>query len=58
MTAKDFRLIAAVIDDLPLLDEASRAYVAEKFADALAEDNERFNRATFLRACGTERYTD
>ena len=66
MTRKDYQLIADVfqrnrIYDSFIFDEEARgsAYraasrVAYDLADALALDNPRFNRDTFLKACGIE----
>lgn len=58
MTRKDFELIAGVISDLMAdfnncgSDAVSLSIVAEELADALARTNDRFNRETFLKACG------
>lgn len=53
MTKKDYKLIALVIFNLKFDgDESVRDYVAEEFANALAQTNTRFDRAKFLAACG------
>ena len=58
MTRKDFELIAGVISQLSAdftnggEDTVSLSLVAGELADALADTNERFNRETFLKACG------
>ena len=54
MSKKDYVLIAAVIkqygeDEIPHGPQIARA-----FADALASTNPRFNRETFLKACGVK----
>jgi len=51
MTRKHFILIAQILADADL-DPAARASVAQDFAHALKNDNERFNETTFLKACG------
>lgn len=66
MTRKDYIIIAGALDRQrvanahhPALSGAQRAAAvaaieatAETLASALLADNARFNRATFLRACG------
>lgn len=52
MTRKHFELIAATVRTLPLSYE-ERALVAAAFAERLASQNARFDRARFLRACVT-----
>jgi hypothetical protein len=59
MTKKDYELIAKVLSDLyadfdcsPSEDTVSLTVVADNLADALQGDNARFNRETFLKACG------
>jgi hypothetical protein len=60
MTRKDFQLIADVIARLSAdftnggEDVVSLSLVAEELADALATTNDRFNRETFLTACGVK----
>lgn len=61
MTRKDYELIAATIASLRDSGGAGREFTtrtvdttAHRFADALAAENGRFNRARFLRACGVE----
>jgi ABC-type branched-subunit amino acid transport system ATPase component len=57
MTRKDFELIAHVLRTSPhlrALDELAaevRDSLAQEFANALANTNERFDRAKFLKAC-------
>ena len=56
MTAKDFRLIADTIAHLPIggtgtdFTTTHRRILAERFANALAETNPRFDRGRFLAA--------
>lgn len=58
MTRKDYQAIAATIAEAKearpgsSTPEATREYIANRLADALAADNPRFNRAKFLAACG------
>jgi hypothetical protein len=57
MTRNDFEVIASVIaTDTPALGhwqaQQYRIELANAFADRLQLINPRFNRATFLRACG------
>jgi hypothetical protein len=53
MTRKDFELIASVIRNTDeVADSQTRDALAEMFADKLAGTNDRFNRETFLKACG------
>lgn len=52
MTRKDFELIADRIGGMTYLNETDRATVAHDFAEILATTNPRFNRETFLKACG------
>ena len=60
MTKKDYELIAGVISELVEYKRQGGAFahnpelstVADFLADALAGTNPRFNRATFLEACG------
>jgi hypothetical protein len=60
MTRKDFELIAGVISQLSAdfnnggEDTVSLSIVAKELASALAGTNERFNRETFLTACGVK----
>jgi hypothetical protein len=61
MTRKDFQLIADTVarlykdfDCSPSEDTVSLSLVAEELADALATTNDRFNRETFLTACGVK----
>lgn len=63
MTKQDFELIAGVIRE-DLTTETTgftsgvlahvRQQVADAFADRLATQNPRFDRARFVRACGAE----
>lgn len=50
MTRKDYQLIARVIAGLGM-DGESQAWIARAFAEALADENERFNAERFLDAC-------
>lgn len=49
MTKKDFELIASVLQGIADADE--RHATAERFADALYLQNDRFDTLRFLRAC-------
>ena len=55
MSRKDYELIATVIRSLEPTD---RPYLAERFAEALAGTNERFDHSRFLAACVGEAATD
>jgi hypothetical protein len=55
MTRKDYELIAGVfagIAEIIDINETVGADIAQRLADALEEENPRFNRARFLSACG------
>lgn len=58
MTRKDYELIAGVLSNLYAdfnnggEDTVSLSLVAQELAEVLETDNPRFNRETFLRACG------
>jgi len=60
MTKKDFELIATILDGQTIVAPSQMAQAcreqrdtyARAFADALAQDNARFDRARFLAACG------
>ena len=57
MTRKDFKLIARVIaanenKSLTDLESATLTMLAEDMAQALGDENARFDRARFLTACG------
>ena len=59
MTKKDYEAIAAAIAHTKMLADSNGygAYstleeVAEQLAAVMAADNERFDRARFLKACG------
>lgn len=56
MTRKDFILIAAALKgihgDSEYIGEIQFDIVCDALANALATSNPRFNRATFLAACG------
>ena len=57
MTKKHFEFIAATIAAMPTFAPSLRAQkdsCARAFADALARENPRFDRARFLKACGSE----
>ena len=56
MTRKDYNLIAEVLrDSLDLIvDDLALEALASNFADELALDNPRFDRARFLAACGVK----
>ncbi len=48
MTAKDFILIASIINSLPA---EARDAAAQAFAESLASTNSRFDKERFLTAC-------
>ena len=57
MTRKDYQLVAKVFSDskpIPFADPARLYWIftCTHMADALARDNDRFNRDRFLTACG------
>ena len=62
MTRKDYRLIAAALNDTLLINlptkehlegaRAAHASAALCVASALAKDNPRFDRVRFMEACG------
>lgn len=59
MTKQDYELIARVIrrraeNAKTALTAAVWRQLAQDFADELARDNERFDLARFLKACGVE----
>jgi hypothetical protein len=60
MTRKDYVMIAEVIADLMAdfnngrSDEVSLSLVAQELARALQADNDRFDSARFLTACGVK----
>lgn len=54
MTRQDFQLIADVISNLNSDGGDPYTYVAEAFADKLADTNPNFDRARFLKACGVK----
>ena len=55
MTKKDFELIAETVKTITAEDyPQDRKDKAQLFASVLAKTNERFNRETFLKACGVE----
>jgi hypothetical protein len=60
MTRKDYVMIAEVIADLMAdfnngrSDEFSLSLVAQELANALEADNDRFDSARFLTACGVK----
>jgi hypothetical protein len=62
MTKRDFKLIATILDGQTIVSPSQMAAAcreqrdtyARAFADALARENPRFDRARFLAACGVE----
>lgn len=55
MTKKDFETIAKIIASMPSFAASLRDQknsTARQFADALANENPRFDRERFLKACG------
>jgi hypothetical protein len=53
MSRKDFELIARTIRESATRANVSNGVIAREFADALATTNPNFDRARFLKACGT-----
>jgi len=51
MSRKHFEIIAATLANAPI-NNGQRAQIALEFAMRLARENERFDRARFLKACG------
>ena len=58
MTRKDYQLIASAISELASDfgkgEVVAINLVADTLADALAQENPRFDRAKFLTACGVK----
>ena len=56
MTRKDYNLIAEVLSYSlnAIIDDMALEALASNFADELALDNPRFDRARFLAACGVK----
>jgi hypothetical protein len=56
MTRKDYQLIAEVLNYSldAIIDDMALEALASNFADELALDNPRFDRARFLAACGVK----
>ena len=57
MTRKDYELVANAIARMPTFAPTLRTTqhsVARALADAFETDNPRFNRETFLKACGID----
>lgn len=52
MTKKDYELIASAIHKMSSLDHGAHLYVADMLAVTLKQDNPRFKRDVFLKACG------
>lgn len=52
MTKKDYELLTRVI--LGFEDTVTLSDLVSDLADALAQDNERFNRKLFLEGCGVK----
>jgi hypothetical protein len=52
MTRKDFQLVADVIAQLP--SKFDRTVLSVRFAEALANTNDRFDRERFIDACKAE----
>lgn len=52
MSKKDFELIARVVRDARLLhsEDRNRQFLAEDFAEAIAKENPRFDKARFVEA--------
>jgi hypothetical protein len=58
VTKKDYVLIACALAKMPTHAptlRSAKASAASTLADALAQDNPRFDRARFLAACGVEK---
>jgi len=55
MTRKDYVMLAEVVKNLDeVIDEYALEVLAGNMADALAADNDRFDRTRFLSACGVK----
>lgn len=63
MTKKHFEAIAAILNSFYIvprgvpsraLEAAAVSGIAEEMADLFAQENPRFDRARFLKACGVE----
>ena len=55
MTRKDYVMLAEVVKNLDeVIDEYALEVLANNMADALAADNDRFDRSRFLSACGVK----
>jgi hypothetical protein len=56
MTRKDYQLIAEILNYSldAIIDDMALEALASNFADELALDNPRFDRARFLAACGVK----
>jgi len=55
MTRKDYVMLAEVVKNLDeVIDEYALEVLAGNMADALAADNDRFDRGRFLSACGVK----
>lgn len=57
MTRQDFELIAGVVASIDSKDN-TQTYVAELFADRLAETNPRFDRERFIEAATGQKGTE
>jgi hypothetical protein len=55
MSKKDYEAVARILSDSRAISDAALPYLAEKFADWFADDNPRFDRERFLKACGLGR---
>jgi len=58
MTRKDYVAIAAAIKNAPWSDGMTEEFIESAIANAIADvfeqDNARFDRARFLKACGVQ----
>ncbi len=56
MTRKDYELIAKVIMEWSVSENAECLPLVNRFVAALEKDNSRFNRGTFIGACTVAAY--
>jgi hypothetical protein len=56
-TRQTFELVASILNDSTLhLQDAKRAALASRFADAFTQSNPRFDRTRFYAACGVDSF--
>ena len=52
ITRKHFEKTASLIKGFTAINEDQRYHMALEFSNMFAEENPRFNRETFIKACG------